>query len=213
MVAHQAPLSMGFLRQEYWSGLPFPSPGYLPNPGIEPVSPALAGRFFTTEPRGNLWLAAAAKSLQSCLTLCGPKDHSPSGSTFPGILQARTLEWVAISFSNVWKWKVKLKCVANCILKNSALHSRHWYLSLFFIAEKTFQEYVRLTQGHMARKCQSMGLNPEFWISCCLYHTTLPFVEFFLSSSVYVCIFVSQTHLALQRSWNNLLSQYWKQLK
>ena len=46
----QAPLSMRFPRQEYWSGLPFPSPGDLPNPGIEPVSPALAGGFFTTEP-------------------------------------------------------------------------------------------------------------------------------------------------------------------
>ena len=45
--ARQAPLSMGFLRQEYWSGLPFPSPRDLPNPGIEPVVPALAGRFFT----------------------------------------------------------------------------------------------------------------------------------------------------------------------
>ena len=43
-----APLSMGFPRQEYWSGLPFPSPGHLPDPGIEPVSPALAGGFFTT---------------------------------------------------------------------------------------------------------------------------------------------------------------------
>ena len=195
MVAHQAPLSMGFLRQECWSGLPFPSPGYLPNPRIEPVSPALAGRFFTTEPPGNLWLAAAAaaKLLQSCPTLCNSEDDSPSGSTFPGILQARTLEWVAISFSNVWKWKVKVKCVANCILKNSALHSRHWYLSLFFIAEKTFQEYVRLTQGHMARKCQSMGLNPEFWIPCCLYHTTLPFVE--LSSLLlYMYVYLSPKH-------------------
>ena len=47
-VAHQAPLSMGFPRQEYWSGLPFPSPGDVPNPGIEPASPTLAGRFFTT---------------------------------------------------------------------------------------------------------------------------------------------------------------------
>ena len=47
---HQAPLSMGFSRQEYWSGLPFPSPGDLPDSGIEPMSPALAGRFFTTEP-------------------------------------------------------------------------------------------------------------------------------------------------------------------
>ena len=49
-VACQTPLSIGFSRQEYWSGLPFPSPGDLPNPGIEPASPILAGRFFTTEP-------------------------------------------------------------------------------------------------------------------------------------------------------------------
>jgi len=51
-----APLSMGFPRQEYWNGLPFPPPGDLPNPGTEPaspVSPALAGRFFTTEPAGK----------------------------------------------------------------------------------------------------------------------------------------------------------------
>ena len=51
--------------------------------------------------------AAAAKSLQSCLTLCDPIDRSPPGSPVPGILQARTLEWVAISFSSEWKWKVK----------------------------------------------------------------------------------------------------------
>ena len=49
-VAHQAPVFIGFPRQEYWGGLPFPSPGDLPDPGIEPESPALAGGFFTTEP-------------------------------------------------------------------------------------------------------------------------------------------------------------------
>ena len=53
--------------------------------------------------------AAAAKSLQSCPALCDPIDSSPPGSPVPGILQARTLEWVAISFSNAWKWKVKVK--------------------------------------------------------------------------------------------------------
>ena len=53
--------------------------------------------------------AAAAKSLQSCPTLCDPIDSSPPGSAVLGILQARTLEWVAISFSNAWKWKVKVK--------------------------------------------------------------------------------------------------------
>ena len=56
--------------------------------------------------------AAAAKSLQSCPTLCDPRDSSPPGSPVPGILQARTLEWVAISFSNVWKWKVKVKSLS-----------------------------------------------------------------------------------------------------
>ena len=56
--------------------------------------------------------AAAAKSLQSCLTLCDPTDGSPPGSPVPGILQARTLEWAAISFSNAWKWKAKMKSLS-----------------------------------------------------------------------------------------------------
>ena len=58
------------------------------------------------------FVAAAAKSLQLCLTLCDPIDGSPPGSPVPGILQARTLEWVAISFSNAWKWKVKVKLLS-----------------------------------------------------------------------------------------------------
>ena len=57
----------------------------------------------------NIIAKPAAKSLQSCPTLCDPIDGSPPGSPVPGILQARTLEWVAISFSNAWKWKVKVK--------------------------------------------------------------------------------------------------------
>ena len=69
--AYQAPPSMGFSRQEYWSRVPLPSPA------------AAAA-------------AAAAKSLQSCLTLCDPMDCSPPGFSVHGILQARTLEWVAI---------------------------------------------------------------------------------------------------------------------
>ena len=52
-IASQAPLSMGFPRGEYWSGLPFPSPGDFPDPGLEPMSPALAGGFFTTESPGK----------------------------------------------------------------------------------------------------------------------------------------------------------------
>ena len=64
----------------------------------------------------HLWYrrtaAAAAKLLQLCPTLCDPIDSSPSGSPVPGILQARPLEWVAISFSNAWKWKVKVKSLS-----------------------------------------------------------------------------------------------------
>ena len=71
--AHQAPLSLGFSRQEHWNGLPFPSP------------------------------MRESEGAQSCPTLCDPIDGSPPGSPVPGILQARTLEWVAISFSNAGK--------------------------------------------------------------------------------------------------------------
>ena len=60
--------------------------------------------------------AAAAKSLQSCPTLCDPTDGSPQGSPIPGILQARTLEWVAISFSYAWKWKAKVKSLSRARL-------------------------------------------------------------------------------------------------
>ena len=60
----------------------------------------------------HLSVAAAAKSLQSCPTLCNPRDSSPPGSPVPGILQARILEWVAISFSSAWRWKVKVKSLS-----------------------------------------------------------------------------------------------------
>ena len=83
---------------------------------------------------------AAATSLQSCPTLCDPIDGSPPGSPVPGILQARTLEWVATSFSNAWKWKVKVKslsCVWLFTTSGTAAHqappsmgfSRQEYLS------------------------------------------------------------------------------------
>ena len=62
---------------------------------------------------------AAAKSLQSCPTLCDSTDGSPPGSTIPGILQARTLEWVAISFSSAWKWKVKVKSLSRVQLSDA----------------------------------------------------------------------------------------------
>ena len=69
---------------------------------------------------------AAAKSLQSCPTLCDPIDSSPPDSPVPGILQARTLEWVAIPFSNAWNWKVKVKSLSrdpmDCSPPGSSIH-------------------------------------------------------------------------------------------
>ena len=65
-----------------------------------------------------MYFIVAAKSLQSCQTLCDPIDGSPLGSPIPEILQARTLEWVAISFSNVWKWKVKVKLLSRLTLSD-----------------------------------------------------------------------------------------------
>ena len=62
--------------------------------------------------------ASSAKLVQLCLTLCDPIDGSPPGSATPGILQARTMEWVAISFSNEWKWKVKVKSLSRVRLFN-----------------------------------------------------------------------------------------------
>ena len=77
-------------------------------------NPRLSGRGTRTWP--FLSSAAAAKSFQSCPTLCDPIDDSPPGSSVPGILQARILEWVAISFSNAWKWKVKVKSLSRARL-------------------------------------------------------------------------------------------------
>ena len=72
-----------------------------------------------------LKLSAAAKSLQSCLTLCNPIDGSPPGSPIPGILQARILEWVAICFSNAWKWKMKVKSLSHVRLLATTWTAAH----------------------------------------------------------------------------------------
>ena len=104
---------------------PSPSPFFLPNVSVPPRScaclPLPHMLHFTRITLSALWFeihlqaaaAAAAKLLQSCPTLCNPIDSSPPGYPVPGILQARTLEWVAISFSNVWKWKVKGKSLSH----------------------------------------------------------------------------------------------------
>ena len=88
----------------------------------------------------NVVAAAAAKLLQSCPTLCDPIDGSPPGSAIPGILQARTPEWVAISFSNARKWKVKVKSLS-CV----------WFLATPWIA--AYQ--APLSMGFSRQECWS----------------------------------------------------------
>ena len=90
-------LNPRLLHLLHWQVGPLP----LASPG-KPIYPSAAAA-----------AAAAAKSLQSCPTLCDSRDGSLPGSAVPGILQARTLEWVAISFSNAWKWKVKVKSLSH----------------------------------------------------------------------------------------------------
>ena len=97
-ISHQAPLPMEFSRQEYWSELPFPSPGCLPNPGIEPRSPALWADSLPSDIfLGNHFLKcinlifdmkSESEVAQSCPTLCDPVDCSPPGFSIHGIFQA-----------------------------------------------------------------------------------------------------------------------------
>ena len=132
---------MGFSRQEYWVAISFfkessqprdethifcIAEGFFPAEklavrsrlSIYPNSYYLQGSYAHPSMRKYppplcvAAAAAAAKSLQSCPTLCDPTDGSLPGSPIPGILQTRTLEWVAISFSNAWKWKVKVKSLS-----------------------------------------------------------------------------------------------------
>ena len=102
-VDHQTPLSMGFSRQEYQSGLPSPPPGELPDPGIQPEppeAPALQADFFKPlSHRGSPIVCVCVFQLLGCVQLCDPMDCSLPGFSAPGTLQTRILEWVAISFS------------------------------------------------------------------------------------------------------------------
>ena len=112
-------------------------PGYLVegNNSSKPQTPFYRSLMMTST------AAAAAKSLQSCPTLCDPIDGSPPGSPVPGILQAKTLEWVAISFSSAWKWKVKVKSLSHVWLLALRSSNNHagWSISLGWPYSWSFQ--------------------------------------------------------------------------
>ena len=111
--------------------------------------------------------AAAAKSLQLCLTLCDPIDGSPPGSPVPGILQARTLEWVAISFSNAWKWKAKVKSLSCVRLLATPWTAAHQAPPSMGFSRQEFWSGLPLP-------------SPAIWLDCCI--SQVPLFHFFVSS-------------------------------
>ena len=132
---------------------------------IAPIARQVVNHWTTRE------VAAAAKSLQSCPTLCDPIDGSPPGSPIPGILQARTLEWVAISFSNAWKWKVKGKSLS-CV----GLFGTPWTvayqapLSMGFSRQEYWSGVPLLLQGIFLTQGSNLGLPLNRQILYCLSH-------------------------------------------
>ena len=105
--------------------------------------------------------AAAAKLLQSCLILCDPIYGSPPGSPVSGILEARTLEWVAISFSNAWKWKVKVKLLSRVRLLATPWTVAHQAPPSMGFSRQEYWSGVPLpSPGHMASEWQSK----DFWL-------------------------------------------------
>ena len=134
--------------------------------------------------------AAAAKSLQSCPTLCDPIDGSPPGFLIPGIFQARTLEWVAISFSNAWKWKVKVKSLS-CV----RLLATSWTAAYFANKGSSSQGYG-FSCGHvwMWELDYKEGWAPKNWC----FHTVV--LEKTLESPL-DCKEIQPVHLKGNQSW------------
>ena len=138
--------------------------------------------------------AAAAKSLQSRPTLCDPIDGSPPGSAVPGILQARTLEWVAISFSNAWKWKVKVKSLSHVWLLEtpwtaayqappSTGFSRQEYWSGVPLPSLIHTEETRIERD----TCTPVFIAPLFTIARTWKQPRCPLVDKWIRKLWYIC--------------------------
>ena len=100
--------------------------------------------------------SAAAKSLQSCLILCNPIGGLPLGPPVPGILQARTLEWVAISFSNAWKWKVKVKLFSSVWLLATSWTTAHQAPPSMGFSRQEYWSGVPLPSPSVAQSCPTL---------------------------------------------------------
>ena len=134
--------------------------------------------FTTLEP--ELYSATAAKSLQSCLTLCDPIDGSPPGSAVPGILQARTLEWVAISFSNAWKWKVKVKSLSRVRLLATPRTAAHQAPPSMGFSRQEYWSGLPLPSPELYPRWVEIITKCTLFICSCIH----PFIYSFFKKSI-----------------------------
>ena len=192
-ITHKTLLSTGLSRQEYWSELPCPPPWDPPDPGIKPESPASPAFQLDSLPElvvknglshwGSPFIgytAAAAKSLQSCPTLRNPIDGSPLGSSVPGILQARILEWIAISFSNAWKWKVKVKSLSRVRLLATSWTAAYQAPPSMGFSRQEYWSGVPLVI--LQSKIKSLNINNKNILPPDI-HMAHPFTSFYFSCS------------------------------
>ena len=121
--------------------------------------------------------AAAAKSLQSCPTLCDPRDGSLPGSPIPGILQARTLEWVAISFSSAWKWKVKVKSLSHVRLFVTPWTAAHQAPPSMGFSRQEYWSGVPLPSPHLLANNIYLYPNIDIWEASWLLTEMFPILK------------------------------------
>ena len=139
-VAHQAPQSMGFSRQEYWGQLPFPSPGNLPNPAIEPTSPALTGGFFTTQPPGY----------PGCYCYC-------RGSEWMNSVPAVLLGWREHHFLWVSHTSCERACPTVLDLICNIILSTHNFVNTYILSTHMMHSMVAGSVGNKNRNsCECM---------------------------------------------------------
>ena len=131
--------------------------------------------------------AAAAKSLQSCLILCDPIDSSPPGCPVPGILQARTLEWVAISFSNAGKWKVKGKSLSCVRLLVTPWTTAYQAPPSMGFSRQEYWSWVSLPSPFVKRSWVQILTLPL--AICDHYHSKQTSESKFITSMEYKCCF------------------------
>ena len=136
--------------------------------------------------------ATAAKSRQSCPTLCDPIDDSPPGSPVPGILQARILEWVAISFSNAWKWKVKVKSFSHARLLVTPWTAAYQAPPSMGFSRQEYWSGVPLHQGKLwgCYWCNFLFLD-KHWLNRCILFAKI----FQTAHLVYVPSSLSMLHI------------------